>query len=71
MKIISHILSLFLSGVKSEDIYLELIFIIPAFKAGWVVLVAFLSEIVKTFTSGCYQPHSGLTHRLMLCHEVY
>jgi hypothetical protein len=71
MKIISYILSLFLSGIKSEDIYLELIFIIPAFKSGWVVLVAFLSQIVKTFPSRCQQSHSGLTHRLVLCHEVY
>jgi len=71
MKIISYILSLFLSGIKSEDIYLELIFIIPAFKAGWVGLFALLGQVVKAFTSRCHQPHSGLTHRLILCHEVY
>jgi hypothetical protein len=71
MKIISHILSLFLSGIKSEDIYLELIFITPAFKAGWVVLIAFLSQIAKTFTSRCYQQRSLATHRLSLCHGGY
>jgi hypothetical protein len=71
MKIISHILSLFLSGIKSEDIYLELIFIIPALKAAWVVVIAFLSQIVKTFSGNWHQPHIGMTHRLSLCHEVY
>jgi hypothetical protein len=71
MKIISHILTLFLSGMKSEDIYLELILIILALKAEWVVLAAFFSNAVKTFACRYQQPNSYRTGHLSLCPQIY
>jgi len=68
MKIISHILSMILSGMKPEDIYVELLSITPAFKAVWVMFVAFLSHIMETFTYRPGSTHNQATARLSLCH---
>ena len=70
MKIISHILSMFLSGMKSEDIYLELTLTILAFKAEWILLIAFLNHAVKTFNCTHAWAGNQVPHRFALCHEV-
>jgi len=70
MKIISHILSMFLSGMKSEDVYLELTLTILAFKAEWILLIALLSHAVKVFKCAHAWPGNQVSHRLILCHEV-
>jgi hypothetical protein len=68
MKIISHILSLILSDMKPEYIYVQLLFITVFLKVGWLMLAAFLSHAIKTFTYQQDQAHSQLTGRFSLCH---
>ena len=70
MKIISHILSMFLSGMKSEDVYLELTLTILAFKAEWILLIALFNHAVKAFKCAHAWPGNQVSQRLVLCHEV-
>jgi hypothetical protein len=70
MKIISHILAMFLSGMKSEDVYLELTLTIVALKAEWILLIALFSLVVKTFRCTHAWPGNQVSHRLALCYEV-
>jgi len=60
MKITSHIMSLILSDIKPEDIYVQLLFITLFLKVGWLMLVAFLSHAMETFT----YPHDVTRNRI-------
>jgi hypothetical protein len=68
MKITSHILSLILSDMKPEYIYVQLIFITLFIKVGWFTLVTFLSHAMKTFTCRHDLMLSHSTSRLSLCY---
>jgi hypothetical protein len=68
MKIASIVLSLLLSDVKREVIYVELLFISLFIKVGWFMLFAFLSHLIKTFTYQHDPADRQLTGRLSLCH---
>jgi hypothetical protein len=68
MKITSHILSLILSDMKPEYIYVQLIFITLFLKVGWFMFVAFLSHTMKTFTCRHDLMLSHSTGRLSLCY---
>ncbi len=68
MKTISRLLSLILSDMKSEDIYVLLIFITLFFKVVWVAVADFFRHAVKTFTEQHHWSQSRLTNGLSLCH---
>jgi hypothetical protein len=68
MKIASIILSLLLSDVKREVIYVELLFISLFIKVGWFMLVAFLSHLIKTFIYQHDPADRQLTGHLSLCY---
>jgi hypothetical protein len=70
MKIASHILSLFLSDLKSEDIYVQLLFITLVLKAKWVLLMVLLNHAVKTFNCTHAWAGNRVSHRLALCYKV-
>jgi len=68
MKTISRLLSLILSDMKSEDIYVLLIFVTLFLKVGWVTLADFFRHAIKIFTEQHHRPQSRLTDGLTLCH---
>jgi hypothetical protein len=68
MKTISYILSLVLPDLKSEYIYMQLLFISLLIKAGWLLLAGLLSHAMKMFKGLHRQHHMQVTGRLSLCH---
>jgi hypothetical protein len=68
MKIISQILSLFLSEMKPWQIYMVLVFITLTFEAGWFMFVASLNHAVKTFANRHIWVRRQATGHLSLCH---
>ena len=70
MKTISHILSLVLSDMKSEDVYVQLLFITLVFRAKWVLLIALLNHAMKAFNCTHAWAGNRVSYRLALCHEA-
>ena len=68
MKTISYILSLVLPDIKSEYIYMQLLFMALLFKAGWLLLAGLLNQAVKMFKGLHSQHNSQGSGRLSLCH---
>jgi hypothetical protein len=68
MKIISQILSLFLSDMKPWQIYMVLVFFTLTFEVGWFMFVASLNHAVQTFAKQDIWVRSQATGGLSLCH---
>jgi hypothetical protein len=68
MKIISQILSLFLSEMKPWQIYMVLVFMMLTFEAGWFMVVASLNHAVRTFANQNTWVSRPAEGRVSLCH---
>ena len=68
MKTLSYILTLVLPDMKSEYIYMQLLFIGLLLKAGWLLLAGLLSHAMKMFKGLHSQHNSQGSGRLSLCH---
>jgi hypothetical protein len=68
MKIIARLLSLILSDMKSEDVYVLLIFVTLFLRVVWLTLDTFLSHAMQPFAYQHSRAQNQLADRLTLCH---
>jgi hypothetical protein len=68
MKIISQILSLFLSEMKPWQIYMVLVFIILTLEVGWTMFFASISHAVNFFVTWPTWTSNQAKGGLSLCH---
>ena len=68
MKLLSYVLSLILSDIRPEDIYVQLLFISLVIKSAMLTCAVVLNLAIKRISTPQVRTHRQSTGHLSLCH---